>query len=190
MERDIFTGVFLVEPVLKENKAAFALSKHHVTYHYQPGNCAFPQDVEEDDWIKLDHIGIYDDGEILASLINLKLREGDTTNRTLRNQLRRYDEDGNELPGFPLHITWSSGELPPVVAGERLNDADCCDQYLTYVDPVHEYKFNRDVLKENDLDINDPAQRDTYSKRIEHIFSYFTPIGIWKRFKIPVESED
>ena len=71
-----------------------------------------------------------------------------------------------------------------------MNDADCCDQYLTYVDPVHEYKFNRDVLKENDLDIDDPAQRDTYSKRIEHIFSYFTPIGIWKRFKVPVEQEN
>ena len=189
MERDIFTGIFLVDPVIKENQPAFALSKHHITYHYQPDNCTFPDGVEENDWIQVNHVGIYDDGEILASLVSLKLRENGTV-RNIHNQLRRFDEDGNDLPSFPLHITWSSGELPPVVAGERLNNSDACDLYLTYVDPVHEYKFNKDVLKENDLDINDPAQRDTYSKRIEHIFSYFSPIGIWKRFKVPVEPED
>ena len=190
MERDIFTGVFLVEPVIKENQPAFALSKHHITYHYQPGNSTFPDNVEEDDWIEINHIGIYDDGEVLASLVSLKKREGSTTQRTIRNQLRRYDEDGNDLPSFPLHITWSSGVLPPVVAGERLNDPDACDQYLTYVDQMNGYKFKEDVLKENDLDINDPAQRNTYSKRLDHIFNYFNPMGVWKRFKTPVESKD
>ena len=185
MGRDIFTGVFLVEPIIKENQPAFALSKHHITYHYQPDECFFPDGVEEGDWIQIKHKGIYDDGEILASKVSLRLREGGTTERYLSHQLNRYDEDGNDLPSFPLHITWSSGELPPVVAGERLNNSDCCEEFYTAHNLMDGYKFQKAVMKVNDLDVNDSSQREIYSKRIDHIFNYFNPIGVWKRFKTP-----
>ena len=184
MERDIFKGVFLVEPIIVGgNQPSFALSKYHITYHYQPGECYFPDEVEEGDWIGIQHLGIYDDGEILASKVSLRLREGGTTERYLSRQLSRYDEDGNELQSYPLHITWSSGELPPVVAGERLDDPDLYDEYFTSYQVMNGYNFNTNVMKANDLDKNDPAQRDTYSKRINHIFSYFNPIGVWKTFR-------
>jgi hypothetical protein len=47
------------------------------------------------------------------------------------------------------------------------------------------YKFQKAVMKVNDLDVNDSSQREIYSKRIDHIFNYFNPIGVWKRFKTP-----
>lgn len=195
-ERDIYTCVNLVHPVINDdNIPTFAISKYHVTYHYQPDECWFPEGINENDWIRIVHKGIYDDGEILASAVHLE-RSTVNVNQEQRDNLRyqrlRYDEDGNEMPHYPLHITWDSGHLPPVEAGERLLDPELRDMYYNNHNMVNgsygDYNYKEDTMIAHDLDINSDQARKSYHRKLHHLFSYFHPIGIWKTYRVPIEN--
>ena len=110
----IFTGLFLVEPVIDKSISKFAISKHHITYHYSPGNPKMPSGIEEHDWSYIDHQGIYDDGEILASHVNIlnpKVINSDGIEKANPNsgtvswkcQRARYDDKKN-LIGEELEL--------------------------------------------------------------------------------------
>ena len=199
----IFTAVYLVNPVIDiDNKSAlFAISPFHVTYHYQPGDPYFPEDVKDGDWTQIIHEGIYDDGEILASRVKLLRPEiVDEPNRGYMSyQSDRKVEDDEEIQyisGYPLHITWDSGKLPPAVVGERLqtleNKGESYEDYYKYYTKTdYKFSFSQDknpfmketILKANDLEDSNTQDREIYINRIRPIFSFFNPIGIWKVFK-------
>jgi hypothetical protein len=192
----IYTGVFLVDPIITKGKPAFALSKFHITYHYQPGDCRFPTNVEEDDWVSIHHHGIYDDGEILASKVSLLHHNSEGERQSILFQRRRYDpkNDDEFLAQYPLHITWSSGELPPVIAAERLSDDSLMDKYYTQTSQKPEFnesewKYKKDVMVANDLNIDDEMNRKVYNARLNHIFGYLDPIGVWKTYSAPDEEK-
>ena len=135
-DQRIYTGVFLVNPVLVGDEQQWALSKFHVTYHYAPGDPLFPQGYHEGDWITIKHIGIYDDGEILASRVHL----------IRRNRQPIEFQRGHSVP---LHITWDSGEYPPVESGKRLIDSNLCDDHYHSFDMINDsyYNFGDDTVR-------------------------------------------
>ena len=191
-ERSIYTGVFLVQPEIDvHGRPTFAISKFHVTYHYNPDDCMFPESVQENDWTRIIHQGIYDDGEILASEVRL---EAIISNSNMFSGInfQHPSVNGNGLSEhLPLHITWNSGEHPPVEAGRRLQDTDMRNRFFTSYDTMKSntkmWNYNEHVMDANDLNYDSAKDRDMYDERIEPLFSYFHPIGVWKTFKIPIE---
>ena len=194
----IYTGCFIVVPVIDRdrNEAIFAISPFHVTYHYNPGDPIFPEDVKENDWTQIIHAGIYDDGNILASRVHLMrplISDGNKHERYFSQQPDRLINQGTEeehyTSGYPLHITWDSGDKPPVYAAEKfqqlLNDKSHKDwkYYTTIQDGKQDLKINESAFKALDLDPDNPEHFDAYSKRITPIFNMLHPMGIWKTFK-------
>jgi len=203
----IFTAVYLVNPVLdRENsKALFEISPFHVTYHYEPGNPYFPEDVCDGDWTQIIHEGIYDDGEVLASKVKVLYPEilDEGSQGYMNYQCDRKVEDNGEtkyIPGYPLHITWDSGKLPPAVVGERLEELgrksrEERDKCFTQTNYKQSYSQNKNpfmkesILEANGLDSDNTEDRKVYIDRIKPIFSFFNPIGIWKVFKADPKDE-
>ena len=136
MNRHIYSAVFLVNPMLVGDEQRWSLSKFHVTYHYNPGDCRYPDNYHEGDWITIKHRGIYDDGEILASKVALVKRDGSTLVR---------QRDSN----VPLHITWDSGDLPKVEAGTRLAQPSLCEDFYHGFDLINEtyHKYGDESMK-------------------------------------------
>tara|TARA_R110000744_G_scaffold154733_3_gene269862 strand:- start:2542 stop:3186 length:645 start_codon:yes stop_codon:yes gene_type:complete len=195
----IYTGVFLINPVIHENSAMFAISNYHVTYHYQPGRPLYPDPIICDgDWAEILHLGIYDDGEILASkvcIVNPGVISSDTESTKIipieRYQHERYLENSKRerVNGIPLHITWSTKDLPPVIAGERLKDHENAGidnpDYLKYYTPNDELGIytKKSIMIANDLDYKNIDDKISYHKRIKPIFNHLNSMGIWKTVK-------
>ena len=185
----IYTACHLIVPGIdpESSKPLFAISDFHVTYHYNPGDPSFPPDFQEDDWTQIKHIGLYDDGEILASRVYVRranvMGEGD--HGYITHQADRM-VDNDYVNGVPLHITWSSGGLPPVESGIRLQkvfrqDIEDMDEHYS---PIGDNMFyNAGMMKANDLDIDDTSSRLDYEKRIKPIFELTHSMAIWKTFK-------
>ena len=195
----IYTGLFLIKPTVQldendEESALFHISKFHVTYHYQPGDPHFPTHVCENDWSEIAHMGIYDDGEVLASRVSIinHNRNNPNENRSSikKYQPRRILDNGDSVTGLPLHITWDvKPGISPVVSGERLSDIDNIgydSKYFKYYTPVEDsINYNKKVsesMNANDLNKDDNDDKDTYLKRINPIFSYMNTMGIWKKY--------
>jgi|18_taG_2_1085343.scaffolds.fasta_scaffold162227_1 hypothetical protein len=155
-ETQIYSAVFLVDPMIVEDDARWKLSKFHVTYHYNPGNPLFPDGVHTGDWCGIKHRGIYDDGEILASQVSLRVGGIDIS----------FQRGADTL----LHITWDSGELPPMEAGVRLNDAALYEDHYHSFNDINEYyhSFGEDAVR-----------RLKYAQ----IMQRMNTVGMWNCFK-------
>ena len=185
-DKSIYTGLFLVEPVIIDGKPSFGLSKYHVTYHFNPGDPIFPENVAENDWGKIIHKGIYDDGEIVTShvhiqeQIDLTDKEPDLKrdyNHHIRNQF-----DSNT----PLHITWLHGEARPIEAGDSLrkalNHEDGYQNNYISLDRLIYSNNWEGILKNNKLDV-DADGMEAYRMRIDVIFKYMNTMGLWYTMK-------
>jgi hypothetical protein len=195
----IYTGVFLINPVIDANNPMFAISNYHVTYHYQPGNPRYPEDdICEGDWAGIVHLGLYDDGEILASkvyIVNPTLILSHSTHSlpVTRYQCTRLLENNIDtvVSGIPLHITWDTKGLPPVTTGERLkeheklNKNDPKSDYFKYYTPNENLNLytKESIMIANDLDYDDPDDKVLYHRRIKPIFNHLNSMGIWKTVK-------
>lgn len=152
----IFTGVFLVDPAVTNNGPSWKLSKFHITYHFAPGEPVFPQEVVSGDFVKIEHLSIYEDDDILASQVVLH------TPYTGRITTQR---DGRT----PLHITWDSGDKPAIETGKRLTKLINDDDYID-----GEYHAMSKVYK-NGFFLDDEVQ----TKKYTHIMNRLGPIGMW-----------
>ena len=80
----------------------------------------------------------------------------------------------------------------PVTTGKRLNDPELYDLYYTSHDIINgshnDYNYRENTMKANDLDIDSSQDKSSYHKKLQHLFSYFHPIGIWKKFRVPIEN--
>ena len=91
--------------------------------------------------------------------------------------------------GIPLHITWSTKDLPPVIAGERLKDHENAGidnpDYLKYYTPNDELGIytKKSIMIANDLDYKNIDDKISYHKRIKPIFNHLNSMGIWKTVK-------
>jgi len=198
----IYTGVFLVNPVVDaaESKAIFEISPFHVTYDYRPGNPYFPDRVKEGDWTNIIHVGIYDDGDILASKVYVvKHQTKSQVEDGEFSHYHAYQSHNENLIGHedtPLHITWDTNGLAPIEAGIRLSMAE--DEAADNV-PIEQSKYlkyytdtklisekehmNTESFKSLDLDSKDKESYKAYKLRLNPIFKLFNPIGIWKTYK-------
>lgn len=189
----IFTGLFLVEPVIDDNIAKFAISKHHITYHYSPGNPEFPNGIQEHDWSYIKHLGIYDDGEILTSHVNIITpisSKSSLKGKQLYTQKNRYDDKGNTIgeQETPLHITWNSKDLPPVASGVRLKKClrSAESMMQNYWSITKMYETNNKIekfLENNKMSISKGLDVTSYNERIGWINKALNPIGVWRTFK-------
>jgi len=158
-EYPIFTGVFLVDPVENalDQKVSWKLSKFHATYHFNPGGPMFPQSVVQGDFTKINHLTVYEDDDVLTSHISIDTPE---------NGMISYQHDGRT----PLHITWDSGDNPPVLAGQRLRSVmDNTDS----IDPQGWSPMN--IVYEIGFGYDDDVSRRKYM----HIMNKLQPIGMW-----------
>ena len=157
MNEHIYSAVFLVNPMLVGDEQRWQLSKFHITYHYNPGNPRICDNYHEGDWITIKHRGIYDDGEILASRVDLVKRDGSVLSRQRQSNA-------------PLHITWDSGELPPVQSGIRLADPGLCEDFYHSFDIVNEayHEFGDDTMK-----------REKYHRIMERM----NTVGMWNYYR-------
>jgi len=184
----IFTGLFLVTPVLRGNNMQWKMSKFHVIYHFNPGDPRFPEDVLEGDFGKIKHIGIYEDDDILASRVYV----GTMTDKIYRHQ---YNSP------TPLHITWDSGKAAPMQSGHRLQrlfEESIPDDGMTTVN-------HRDRIDGKDLRVKYHAINHIYRSylgmemrkendgsrelKMEKIFEELEPMGIWHTMR-NVDSPD
>jgi len=198
----IYTGVFLINPIIDVGKPMFAISNYHVTYHYQPGNPCYPNDdICDGDWAEIIHLGLYDDGEILASKVSIVnptfIPNSDTSSFndispvTRHQRERRLNNNSDTVINIPLHITWDTKDLPPVVTGERLKEHEKLDRrdpesdYFKYYTPNENLDLytKESIMIANDLDHEDPDDKVLYHKRIKPIFNHLNSIGIWKTVK-------
>lgn len=202
----IYTAIFLLHPVMDKNKseALFAISPYHVTFHYSPGDPMFPEDVQEGDWAQIVHRGLYDDGEMLVSDVDImrpfikkdKIHERFYSYQYDRKIKDKYEKDVWRT-GYPLHITWDSGKLPPVKAAERLesiykNSDDPNWKYYTRLNLTDHFKsfISESTLEVNEIDKTNKNQVRAYQKRIIPIFNMMRPMGIWKTFKSEPKEQD
>jgi hypothetical protein len=185
----IYTACHLIVPGIdpESSKPLFAISDFHVTYHYNPGDPCYPPDFQEGDWTQIKHVGLYDDGEILASRVYIRranIMEGNDGGYITHQADRMVDND--YVNGVPLHITWSSGGLPPVETGTRLQKlfASSVEELDTYYMPFGTDGFyNNDMMEANSLDADNGADRRDYESRIKPIFELSHSMAIWKTFK-------
>ena len=202
----IYTGIFLVHPVIDrdKNEALFALSPYHITFHYSPGDPMFPEDVGEGDWTQIVHRAVYDDGEILASRVYVMRPFIDNEQKhesffTHQYDRRIKDENGEDAwrEGYPLHITWDSNGLPPVVAAERLENLwrDSSDPNWKYYNKIESmananHIVSQATLEAHELDKTNSNHLHAYHNRITPIFNMMHPMGIWKTFKSEPKEEN
>ena len=153
----LYSAVFLVNPILVGEEQRWSLSKFHVTYHYSPGNPRLCDNYNEGDWITVNHRGIYDDGEILASKVDLIKRDGTRLNR----------QRGSNIP---LHITWDSSNFAPVEAGIRLCSPEMCEEHYHDFNGINEshHEFGDDSTK-----------RMKYAK----IMQRMNTVGMWNYYR-------
>ena len=185
----IYTACHLIVPGIDidSNEPMFAISDFHVTYHYNPGDPCYPPDFQEGDWTQIKHVGLYDDGEILASRVYIRraniINEGEKG--YLTHQADRLVDD-EYVMGVPLHITWSSGGLPPVESGIRLQKVfeRGVDSMNEYYNPIgNDMFYNNSMMTTNDLDPDDPEDVQDYENRIKPIFELCHSMVIWRTFK-------
>ena len=173
----IFTGCFLVDPVLVGEALQWKLSNFHVTYDFNPGDPKFPDNVIEGDFAKIRHIAVYQDANIVASRVNLTTMNGSILNR---------QRDG----GLPLHITWAHGKAAPKASGYRLNKL--YDDWVVdnakegihnhkdeYGESWKRYNTMYELLKHG---FDFPDDEDHYSEKdmiVSRAFKELEPIGIW-----------
>ena len=173
----IFTGCFLVDPVLVGETLQWKLSNFYIAYDFNPGDPRFPDNVIEGDFAKIKHIGVYQDKDIVTSRVHLTTMNGNLLTV----------EHNNEAP---LHITWKSGKSAPKESGHRLTKL-----YNEYI--VDDGKDNIHLVKEECGD--DWKRYNTMWKMIKHeydmpddeeshdendiivykIFEQLEPIGLW-----------
>ena len=187
-EQRIYTGLFLFDPYIDQSDSMVAaLSRYHVTYDHFPGDPRFPQDVAENDWAYIEELGVYDDGEVCASLVWIKKHSEETY---LRVQYDRTNYAGRPLR-LPLHITWQTAEgIKPVEAGKRLYDMLHNDTNLEYYMPLNRMRNKidgdvnilRNMMEANDLDYNSSNDYNVYAMRMKEIGSMMKPMGVWKTF--------
>jgi hypothetical protein len=161
---EIYSAAFLVSPIFIDDEPRWKLSKFHVTYHYNPGSIRYPPGVHRGDWMTIKHHGIYDDGEVLASKVSLHNISSYDSSSNSNGLYRQRDTE------TPLHITWDSGELPPIEGGIRLMNEDYCEDYYHSFNDINEYyhSFGDDEVKR---------------LKYKRIMGRMDTIGMWNCFK-------